>query len=812
MRSLGNDIRYAVRVLLKSPGFTIIAILTLALGIGVNTSLFSIVNSVLLNPLPFPHPEELTALYQNTATFGHGSIAYLNFLDWQRDNQTFSAMAGYRNDDYNLTGQGTSERVKTGMVSADYFPLLGVQLELGRNFTRDEDKVGGNPVVVISSGFWSRKFGSAKDVLGKTLTLNGQDYSIIGVAPANFRFHRNNELYVPIGQWNDPTFLDRGISMGMNAVGRLKPGVTLAQASSDTGAIARQLAEAYPKTNKDLGVAVVPLKQDMTGEIAPFLFILLGAVGFVLLIACANVANLMLARSIARAREFAIRTALGATRGRVISQLLTESILLGMAGGGLGLLLAAYGTKAVLTKLPDALPRSSEIGVDSHVLFFTFAVSIFAGIVFGLAPALRTWKPDVHEVLKEGGRGSSGAKHRVQSIFVVAEMAIALVLLIGAGLMIRTLAELWGVNPGFNPNNVLSFQVALQPSLSSKPEAIRATMLALQDRLLALPGIQAVSSMGGSLPMQGDSELPFWLEGQPKPASQNEMPMALFYLVDPGYLKTMGIPLLRGRFLSAHDDLHSPVVAVIDESFAKKYFGSDDPIGKYINFDLLNLKAQVVGITGHVKHWGLDTDSKETIQAQVYLQMAQLPDQFVPLIVRGIGYIARTATAPENYSTPIREMVSQMSSQQIAYGFISMDEIISDSLAARRFSMFLLGIFASVALILASIGIYGVISYLVGQRMHELGIRVALGAQRSDVLRLVLGQGLKMALIGVGIGVAAALGLTRLMSKMLFGVSAADPVTYLGVGAILTLIALLACYVPARRAMRVDPIIALRYE
>ncbi|HET9400167.1 MAG TPA: ABC transporter permease, partial [Candidatus Acidoferrales bacterium] len=782
-------------------------------GIGVNTALFSIVNSVLLNPLPYPQPNQLVAIYEKTTQFGRGSISYPNFLDWQRDNRTFSEIAGYRNDDFNLTGQGTSERIKTCMASAQYFSVLGVQMELGRNFTLEEDKAGGTPVVVISSAFWSRKFASARDVLGKRLTLNGQDYTIIGVLPASFQFRRSNELYVPLGQWTDPTFLNRGVSMGMNGVGRLKPGATQAQAQADTDAISTHLAEMYPTTNKGRTVGLYPLKADMVGGISQFLYILLGAVGFVLLIACANVANLLLARSLARTREFAIRTALGASRARVIWQLLTESVLLGLVGGGAGLLLAAYATKSVLQALPAALPRSAEIGLDWHVMVFTFSVSVLAGVIFGLTPAVRMWRPDVHETLKEGGRGSSGARHRAQGVFVVAEMAIALVLLIGAGLMIRSLAALWGVNPGFDPHNVLNFSVALQPSLLSQPGTVRGTMQNLQERLLAMPGVQAVSSLGGGLPLSGDdSELPFWVDGRPKPAAQTDMPFALFYLVDSGYAATLKLPLRKGRFIATTDDAKSPSVVVIDEMFAKKFFPNEDPVGKYLHLELLNMQPRIIGVTGHVKHWSLDKDSESPIQEQMYLPMGQLPEQFLPLVVRGFGYIARTAGAPESYSTPIREMVTQMSSQQVAYGFESMDGIISDSLAARRFSMFLLGVFASVALILASIGIYGVVSYLVGQRMHELGIRVALGAQRGDVLRLVLGQGLKMALIGVAIGVAAALGLTRLMSQMLFGVSAADPLTYLGVAILLTIIALAACYVPARRAMRVDPIIALRYE
>ena len=813
MRNFASDLRYAVRVLRKAPGFTAVAILTLTLGIGVNTSLFSIVNSVLLNPLPFPHPEQLVAIYGTTSLSARAGLTYLNFLDWQRDNTTFSAMAAYRNDDFDLTGQGTAERVPACMVSAEYFEVLGTRMALGRNFMREEDKAGGTPVVVISAGFWSRKYASSRDVIGRKMPVNDKEYTIIGVLPADFSFRRNNELYVPLGQWTDPTFLNRGISMSSSAFGRLKPGVTLAQAKQDTGAIAAHLAELFPTTNRGKGISLYPLKAEIIGNVADFLYVLLGAVGFVLLIACANVANLLLARSLGRSREFAVRIALGATRGRVISQVLTESVLLGLVGGGLGLLLAAYATRAVLSALPAVLPRSAEIGVDWRVLLFTLFVSVTAGLVFGLAPVLRMSRPDLHEVLKKGGRGSSGARQGAQGIFVVAEMAIAIVLLIGAGLMVRSLAALWSVDPGFDQHNLLSFSVALQPSLTTNPAGIRSTMRELGQKLSGLPGIESAASVGTGLPLSGDrSTLPLWVEGRPKPATKAEMGHAVFYLVDYDYAKALRVPVQRGRFFDAHDDDKAPTVVVVDENFARSYFPNEEPIGKYLNIEEIGIRAQIIGITSHVKHWSLDRDAQSPIQEELYVPMQQIPEKLLPIIVRSVGYVARTRTAPASMAEPVRQLISQMNSQQVAYDFETMDEIISDSLASRRFSMFLLGGFAAVALILASIGIYGVVSYLVGQRMHELGVRVALGAQRRDVMQLVLGTGLKMALLGVAIGLSAALGLTRLMAKLLYGVSATDPATFAAVAVVLTLVALTACYMPARRAMRVDPMIALRYE
>ena len=817
MGTLLQDLRYGVRMLVKSPGFTAIAILTLALGIGANTALFSVVNGVLLNPLPYPQPNRLVALYSRVANFQESSISYPNFLDWQRDNRSFASLAAYRSDNFNLTGAGVPERVRAEMVSANFFDVLGVKPVLGRDFTAQDDHGGAAPVALLSEGFWKRKFGAARKIVGQSIDLNGTSYTVLGIIPANFYFSGNNfrlsDVYIPLGQWTDPTFLDRRVSMGMDAVGRLKDGVTLAQARADMNGIAQSLAQTYPDADKNNGITLVPLKQDIVGDVAPLLYVLLGAVGFVLLIACVNIANLLLARSTGRTREFAIRAALGATRARVISQLLTESLLLAVTGGALGLLLAAWGTKAAIRILPEALPRSGQIGLDSRVLIFTMAVSIVAGILFGLAPALKTSHSNLQETLKEGGRGSSGARHRLQGVFVVVEMALALVLLVGAGLMIRSLAQLWDVNPGFNPHNALSFNIAFPPAMSAAPaEQIRNGARQMETALASLPGVEAESAIGGALPMQGDSELPFWLEGHPKPASDSDMSLALFYLVEPDYLKAMQIPLERGRFIKAEDTIHSPTIIVIDDMFARKFFPGEDPIGKRVNLEILGIQAEIVGVVGHVKQWGLDENSKSPVQAQFYFPLMQVPDKFMPLLSKGTGVVMRTKGSPDAMAGPIRQVIAQINSQEVMYGAESMDSIISRSLAARRFSMILLGIFAAIALLLSCVGIYGVISYLVGQRTHEIGVRMALGAQRRDVLRLILGQGAKMALIGVAIGVAAGLALTRLMSKMLFGVSAHDPLTFVGVAILLILVALIACYIPARRAMRTDPMIALRYE
>jgi len=813
MHNLIQDLRYALRMLAKNPGFTAVAVLTLALGIGANTALFSIVNGVLLNPLPYPHPEQLVELRESKPNFATGSISYPNFLDWQKDNRTFASMALVRgNRSYILTGLGEAEQVDAVLVSTGFFEQLGVNPILGRTFAPGEDRIGAAPTVMITGGFWKRKFGAAPDVLGKILTLDGKGYTIIGVIPATFDLLgslRTREVYAPIGQWNNPLLNNRAAGLGIGAIGRLKPGITIEQARADMERVTQNLAAAYPETDKGIGAALIPLRKWLLGSVEPFLLVLFGAVGFVLLIACVNVANLLLARSTGRAHEFAIRAALGAGQGRIVRQLLTESTLLAAIGGGLGVLLAAGGTRAALGMLPTTLPRAAEIVVDGRVLLFAGAISLLAGICFGLVPALKTRKPDVHEALKEGGRGGSGTRHRAQSVLVAAEMALALVLLIGAGLMIRTLAALWNVNPGFEANKVLTFGFSLPPSMTSaSPEAIRSALREVHDKFQSAPGVQAVAFSWGAAPLQGDDEWLFWIDGQPKPASENDMNWAIDYVVDYDYLRIMGIPLKSGRFFTPQDDEHAPRVAVVDEVLANQFFAGQNAIGKRLHLNSTGEIVEIVGVVGHVKQWGLDTDDKEALRAQMYTPFMQLPDKAMGT---GAGVVVRS-DQPAMVFESIRQANNQMSGEQVVFGAQTMDEVIASSLAQRRFSMILFGVFAGLALVLASIGIYGVVSYLAGRRTHEIGVRMALGAQGKDVLRLVLGGGAKMAAVGVGAGLIVSIGLTRLMANLLYGVSATDPLTFVGVAAILLFVALAACYVPARRAARVDPIVALRYE
>jgi predicted permease len=810
------DLRYGLRMLAQSPAFTAIAVLTLALGIGANTALFSVVNGVLLNPLAYPHSNQLVAIYEKYDKMGgleSAPIEYMNFLDWQRDSHTFASMAAYRNEDYNFIGNGEGERLSGYMVSADFFNSLGVVPVLGRTFRVDDDQLGAAPVVVLSGGFWKRKFGSSPDIIGKPIILNGTAYTIVGVIPDTFSFYGNlRDVYTPIGQWRDPSFRDRRISVSAKSFGRLKEGVTLPQAQAEMNEIARNLAVAYPEADAGKTIKLISMKEDLVGNVQPLLLVLLAAVGFLLLIACANVANLLLARSVARSREFAIRSALGASHARMIRQLLTESILLSGVGGVLGLLLAYLGTKALLKGLPAALPRASEVTLDSKVLLFTLLLSILTGVIFGLAPAMKATRTNLQDVMKQSGRGSSGFRHRLQGTFVAVEVALALVLLVGAGLMIRTLGALWKVNPGFNPNHAITFTLSLAATPTTTSADTRARLRNFDDKMRSIPGVQAVSVTLGSRPMIHDSSLPFWIEGEPKPAHDTDMHAATFFLVESGFQQAMGINLLRGRFITDQDNENTPIVVDIDDSFARMYFPDENPIGKRLNFTEFNVQAEVVGVVGHVKQYGLDNDPTGTIQTQFFYPFMQIPEKVMPLVAKSVAVVLRTQGDPTAIMGQVRETVREIDPRQVVYNVQTMDDVVATSYAARRLTMILLGVFAALALALACVGIYGVTSYLVGQRTQEIGLRMALGAQRGHILQLVLGEGTRMALIGAAVGVAASLVLTRLMAKQLFGVSAHDPLTYVSVAFVLMLVAIVACYIPARRAMRVDPMTSLRCE
>jgi predicted permease len=813
MNTVVADLRYAVRLLIQSPAFTAIAALTLAVGIGANTALFSVVNGVLLNPLAYPHSDHLAVIYGRIAGLDSAPIEYPNFLDWQRDSRSFAAMAAYRNEDYNFIGNGEGERLGGYMISASFFDTLRIVPVLGRTFRVDDDQIGAAPVVLLSGGFWKRKFGSSPDIIGKSITLNGTAYTIVGVIPDTFSFYGNmRDVYTPIGQWNDPSFRDRRISVGTRTFGRLNPGVTVAQAQAEMDEVARNLAVAYPEADAGHTVKLISMKDDLVGNVQPLLLVLMAAVGFLMLIACANVANLLLARSVARSREFAIRSALGASQARMIRQLLTESMLLSAVGGVLGLLLAYGGTKTLIKALPAALPRSAEVSLDSKALLFTLVLSLVTGVIFGLAPALKATRTNLQEVMKQSGRGASGFRHRLQGTFVAGEIALALILLVGAGLMVRTLGALWRVDPGFNPSHAITFSLAMPATANTTSAETRARLRNFDDKVRSISGVQAVSITLGSRPMIHDSALPFWIEGEPKPAQDSEMPAATFFLVESGFREAMGITLLRGRFVTDQDNEATPIVIDIDNNFARTYFPGEDPIGKHIHLTEFNVQAEVVGVIGHVKLYALDADPPGAIQAQFFYPFMQIPEKVMPLVAKSVAVVLRTPGDPTSIMGPVRETVREIDPRDVIYNVQTMDDVVATSYAARRLTMILLTGFAALAMMLACVGIYGVVSYLVGQRTQEIGIRMALGAQRRDILVLVLGEGTKMALIGAAAGTAASLALTRLMARQLFGVSAHDPLTYVSVAVVLMLVAIAACSVPARRAMRMDPMKSLRRE
>ncbi|MGH9443964.1 MAG: ABC transporter permease, partial [Thermoanaerobaculia bacterium] len=698
-----------------------------------------------------------------------------------------------------------------------FFPMLGVRPVEGRLFAAGEDEIGARPVALVGEDLWRRKFAGAPGAVAGNLVLDGNAFTVVGVIPAGFDLTLNNanrpEAFLPIGQWGNPLLTNRGAGLGIHGIGRLKPGVPLARAREDLNRVARNLAIAYPEKDEGIGATLIPLREQIVGNIQPFLLALLAAVGFVLLIACVNVANLLLARSASRSREFGIRAALGAGKGRLVRQLLTESILLSLAGGGLGLLLASRGTRAALGLLGSAVPGAARVGIDGRVLAFTTAVSLLAGILFGLAPSLRSSRSPSQESLKDGGRGAIGARHRAQNLFVVLELAMALILLIGAGLMIRTLSRLWRVDPGFDTDNLLTFNVALSPELSqAPPAAIRAALREIDEKLASSPGVAASSYSWAAFPIGWDDEILFWPEGELRPANSNDMSWALKYVVEPGYRKAMGLRLVRGRFLKPGDDEKSPLVAVVDDVFARTYFGNADPIGKRLSFDDFRTPATIVGVVGHVRQWGLDTDDSQKLRAQLYLSTAQMPDGVVTATASGMTVAVRCQGPPALLGPSMRRLLRNDRSGQVVYGMKTMREIVSDSLAARRYSMMLLGAFAALALVLSAIGIYGVVSFVVGQRKGEIGIRIALGAQRRDILRMIVREGGKLAAAGIGLGVLGAIALTRLMSRLLFGVGALDPATFAGMAAVLASVALLACYLPARAAAKHDPIVVLRAE
>jgi putative ABC transport system permease protein len=802
MESLIKDIHYGVRMLTRNPAFTVVAVIALALGIGANAAIFSVVNAVLLRPLPYDDPDRLMMIRETKLPqFPEFSVSPGNFLDWQKQNTVFEPLVAIQNAAFNLIEAGEPERLQGQRVTDGFLAMLGAQPVLGRGFLPEEDQPGHNNVVILSHGLWQRRFGGDPNILDRAITLNGQSYNIIGVMPPSFRFGgRATELWTPMG-FTAQQAQQHGAHY-VSAIGRLKPRVTVEQARAEMSAIAERLAGQYPDANAGWNVKVMPMLEYAVRSIKLALYVILAAVGFVLLIACANVANLLLARAASRQKEIAIRTALGAGRWRIVRQLLTESVLLSLIGGAVGLLLAVWGKDLLLSLAPEDLPRVREASLDGWVLAFTAGITLLTGLIFGLVPALQASKPNLNETLKDAGRGSTegGRRHLVRSVLVVLEVATALVLLVGAGLMIKSFLRLQNVDPGFNPNNALTAKIALPQKKYPETDQRAAFYKQLLEKVAALPGVQAAGA-ACVLPLDDDYVLGFEIQGRP-PYPAGDEPSTNYYSVTPDYFAAMGIPLLRGRLFNEHDTKDSLRVAVISEAMAKKFFPDEDPIGKHIH--VTNgpvVYREIVGIVGDVKQYGLDQETP----VETYEPFNQQPFGSMALVVRTTG-------DPTSLSGAIRSEVLSLDKEQPVSSIKPLAQLVSASIAQQRFAMLLLGVFAAVAMVLASVGIYGVMSYSVTQRTHEIGIRMALGAGQRDVLRLVVGHGMLLTLIGVAIGLGIAFLLTHVMAALLFGVSATDLTTFVVFSVSLTAVALVACLVPARRALKVDPMVALRYE
>ena len=807
MLTLLQDLRYGIRMLTKKPGFTVVAVFTLALGIGANTAIFTVVDAALLRGLPYRSPERLYHLWERTpqAEFPQREFSYPDYQDYQKNN-SFTAIAAYTGGGGIITGRGEPERVFAPSASANFFTMLGVEPLIGRTFQPGEDKPGVQRTAVLTYGLWQRMFGGDPGVIGQALTINGNSHTVIGVLPASFQFaFRPADLWLPYQPTEQQ--LARRFMHGTNLIGRLESGASAAQAQSEITAIAARIEQEHNQSHAGTGVVLVPLQEQVVGQVRPILLVLLGAVGFVLLIACANLASLLLTRSIARQKEIAIRAALGAQARRLIRQMLTESVMLAMVGGAAGVLVASFGVAALVAALPDAqlnaLPFLRTLRIDPGILAFAFGLSLLTGVVFGLAPALQASRVDLLSALKEGGRSStSAARQRLRGALVVTEIALAVVLLVGAGLMMKSLLRLLRVDVGFNPQNVLTMTVALPAGKYNEANRRISFHDQLKERVTALPGVGAASTVN-ILPLIGGNTTRFTVEGDPVPPPGQEIE-ANFRITGAGYFQTLGIPLIAGRFFDERDKADAPGVVAISKTVADRVFAGRDPIGRTLNFGVVNVPPiLIVGVVGDVKITGLD----DAIKPVLYYPYLQSPSMTTNLVVR-------TSADPATLVDAIRNECRALEPDVALFSVRTIEEMISDAPAAflRRFPAFLIGIFAAVALVLATVGIYGVVSYSVSQQTHDIGVRMALGARAADILKMVLKQGLTLALLGLAVGVVAALALTRLLRSLLFEVQTSDPFILGVVAGLLVIVALLACYIPARRATRVDPMIALRYE
>src|SRR6266404_2246691 len=805
METLLQDLRYTVRVLLKKPAFTAIVVLALAIGIGANTAIFSVVNAILLRPLPYKNFDRISMVWMDNPKLGVAEDwhSYPNYVDYKLQNQVYEDMAAFNNRSFNLTGVGDPIRILGAWNTASLFSVLGVEPLMGRVFTEEEEEPGKDLVVVLSNGLWRSRFGSNPNAIGQAISMNGANRIVIGVMPPGFSFpDKRTEVWVPLAL--SPQRKQARSVISYKAVGRLKPGVSMAQARADMGAIAKRLDEQYSQS--DYGVNLVFLRDQETRTVKPALMVLLGAVAFVLLIACANVANLLLAQAAIREREIAIRLALGARRWRIVRQLLTESAVLGLVGGAAGLLMAVWGLNVLVALSPGDIPRFDQAGIDGRVLAFTLTVSLLTGLIFGLVPSLQASKPDLNNTLKEGGRGATGGAGglRVRNLLVVSEIALSLVLLVGAGLLIRSFMRLQQFDLGFNPNNLATMRIQLPGTKYREPAQVDAFYKQLLERIESVPGVKSVGAISDLFLTDTPNSTNFSIEGRPVPIGADSIEVPLDS-VSPGYFRAMGIPLLSGREFDDRDVRNSTPVVIVNETFVRRFFADEEPLGKRFVYGQSgpanNNWITIVGVVGDMRRTGFD----RPVRPETFLPQSQNPSATLTIV-------ARTAVDPVFLSNTLRGEVWAIDNDQSVYDLKSMDQTLSEMSSQRRFNMLLLGVFAALALTLAAVGIYGVMSYSVAQRTHEIGVRMALGARGTDVLGMVVRRGMVLALAGIGAGLIGAVALTRLLSSLLYGVSATDPLTFVVIPIVLSGVALGACFVPARSATKVDPMVALRYE
>jgi putative ABC transport system permease protein len=807
MNGITQDILYSLRMFRNHPGLTMVVLFTVALGIAANTMIFSVVNAVVLRPLAFKDADRLAFASQTTSDVKIKPFSILDYYDWRDQNGVFEHLGAFRYENFNLTGDTQPERLQIAMVTANVFPMLGTEPVIGTVFTADDDKVGGNRVVVLSYGLWQRRFGGDRSVVGRTLTLDGQVYTILGVMPPEFRFYPSSslraELWMPLGLFTDRWIASRNARPAIYAVGRLKDGVTIEQARVEMDTIAARLEQQYPETNAGHRAYVVSLHQHLIRDVRTLVLLLLGAVGLVLLIACANVANLLLARAATRQREIAIRSAMGATTLRLIRQLLTESLVLSVLGAIIGLGLAYPGLKFLVSISPTNLPRVAEISIDGRVLWFTFLISVLTGLIFGLTPALHAARPDLSQVLKETGRSSTGvAGKQIRNLLVVSEVAIALVLLVASILIIRSFIKLVDTNPGFDTSNVLTMQMSLPVDRYPEDWQRRNFTGQLIRQVKGLPSVE-LAAVVTPLPLSGEGrQTPFTVEG--RAVLSKESPLADLASVSTDYFDVLGIPLVRGRFFTEQDKEDGAQVAIIDETMARRFWPNEDPVGKRLSMGPADSNSpwlEIIGIVGHLKSYGVTEESR----VEMFRPYPQVPFNTISLVVK-------TSGDPTAMSNAVRGEIKNIDKDQPVYNIRTMDELLAATVAPRRFSVFLLGTFAFLALVLEAIGVYSVLAYSVTERGHEIGIRMALGAQQSNILKLIMRQGLSFVLIGMLVGLAGSFAFNRVVANLLFGVTASDPVSYLSGIMVLALVAVLACYLPARKGTRVDPMIAIRHQ